>query len=313
MGRRGWATLAVLLVGVVAGIGVATGGLPRNDPAPPTRSTISAPPLREAQRVFTLSVDVTTSGAVWLTTAGDDCGGCVVVWRRTSEEASWVPLRQVGSDHRPGQIRMAESSIDGLIGGEGLWVTHDGGDSWNAEQHVPVLPGDEVQPEVAGGDAWALVRRAGSPPQLWRSPLEVSDWREVPLPGPLDPDAAPVVVGDALLLWVAGDPDVEAVATGDGGRTWRTLDPPCARGGGKVGTTAAYTTCLSRQGLEVAVVEDGAWETWPLADALGPPERLSPQAVASSLATAPGGIGYVAVRGSLLRTRDRGRSWTPVE
>ena len=316
MGRRGWATLAALLVGVVAGIGVATGGLPRTEPpptdaAPPPRATLPSPPARETRQVFALSVDLTRSGAVWVTTAGADCGGCVVVWRRTPDDDAWVPLRQVGNDHRPGQIRMADSGGDGLIGGAGLWVTHDGGDSWNAEPGVPVDAGAEVQAEITGSHRWALVRRADASPVLWRASLDGAGWREVPLPAALDPDAAPVAIGDALLLWLTGDIGPEAVVTRDGGRTWRPLDPPCGRAGA-VGTTAAYTTCLSRRGLRIALVENGAWERWPLTAALGPAERLSPQAVASSLATAPGGIGYVVVRGGLLATRDRGRTWTPV-
>ena len=169
-----------------------------------------------------------------------------------------------------------------------------------------------MQPEIAGGHAWALVRRPGAVPVLWRASLDGPGWREVRLPAPLDPDAAPVAADGALLLWVAGDLGPEAVVTRDGGRTWLPLDPPCARDG-TVGTTAAYATCSSRQGLEVALSESGAWERWPLAAALGPAERLSPQAGATSLATAPGGIGYVVVRGGLLATRDRGRTWTRVD
>ena len=235
MGRRAVLVLGLVIVGAVAAVGVALGGLPRTDPARPAQASTSTPPPREPRQVFTLSVDLTRSGVVWLTTAGADCGGCVVVWRRTPDDDAWVPLRQVGSDHRPGQIRMADGGADGLIGGAGLWVTHDGGDSWNVEPGVPVASDAEVQAEIAGPHAWALVRRPGSAPVLWRAPLDGTDWRAVSLAGPLDPDAAPVAVGDALLLWVAGDPDPEAVVTRDGGRTWQALDPPCARGGGQVG------------------------------------------------------------------------------
>ncbi len=313
MGRRAVVVLTLVIVGAVAVVGVAMGGLPRTDPVPPEQTSTPSPPPREPRQVFALSVDLTRSGVVWLTTAGADCGGCVVVWRRTPDDGAWVPLRQVGSDHRPGQIRMADSGADGLIGGAGLWVTHDGGDSWNAEPDIPVASDTEVRAEIAGASAWALVRRPGSASALWRASLGEADWREVALPGPLDPDAAPVAVGDALLLWVAGDPDPEAVLTRDGGRTWQPLDPPCARGGGQVGTAAAYATCQSRKGLEAAVLDGGAWETWPLAAALGPASSLSPQSAASSFATAPGGIGYVVVRGGLLVSRDRGHTWEAVE
>ena len=317
MGRRGWTTLAALLVAGVAGVGVATGGLPRTDlpdgdAAPSARATNPSPPARESRQVFSLTVDLTRSGVVWVTTAGADCGGCVVVWRQVPDDEAWVPLRQVGSDHKPGQIRMADTGGEGVIGGAGLWVTHDGGNSWNAEKDVPVDAGAEVQAEIAGAHAWALVRRPGAAPVLWRTSLAGGGWREVALPAPLDPDAGPVAAGDALLLWVAGDRGPEAVATRDGGSTWQPLGSPCA-GRGTAGTTPAYTTCSSRQGLEVALSENGAWQRWPVAAALGPAERLSPQTGATSLATAPGGIGYLVVRGGLLTTRDRGRTWSPVD
>jgi hypothetical protein len=313
VGRRAVLVLALVIVGAVAALGVAMGGLPRTDPARPAQASTPTPPPREPRQVFTLSVDLTRSGVVWLTTAGADCGGCVVVWRRTPDDPAWVPLRQVGSDHRPGQIRMSDSGADGLIGGAGLWVTHDGGDSWNAEPGVPVAPDAQVQAEVAGAHAWALVRRPEAMPVLWRNSLDGAAWREVGLPAPLDPDAAPIAVGAALLLWVVGGSGPEAVVTRDAGRTWQPLDPPCARGGGQVGTAPAYTTCLSRKGLEAAVLEGGRWATWPLSTALGPAASLSPVSAASSFATAPDGTGYVVVRGGLLASRDRGRTWDAVE
>ncbi len=307
MGRRAWLLLAALLVGAVVAVGALSGGLPSAAPARPPAD----PGAAEVQRgSVVLSVDLTPSGTVWLTTAGVDCGGCVLVWRRGPDEDAWVPLRQVGSDHLPGQVRVSDSGSEGLIGGGGLWVTHDGGDSWTGETDVAVGAGDEVQVEVGESFAWALVRREGRPATLWRAALDDGAWRPVALPPGLDPDAAPTAAGDELVVWVTRRGLPQPVVTTDGGRTWRRSTPGCER----IGTTTAYATCSTGRGLELLVRAGAGWETWPLSAALGPARNLSPVTAAESVATGRDGTGYVVVRGNLVVTHDRGLGgWARVE
>ena len=307
MGRRAWLLLAALLVGAVVAVGALSGGLPSATPARPPADPGDSTVQRGS---VVLSVDLTSSGTVWLTTAGVDCGGCVLVWRRgPDEDDEWFPLRQVGSDHLPGQLRVSDNGSEGLIGGGGLWVTHDGGDNWTSEPDVPVTAGDTVQVEVGDTFAWALVRRSGRPATLWRSTLDDGSWRTIALPLGLDPDAAPTVAGNELVLWVTRRGLPQPVVTTDGGRTWRPLAPGCER----IGTTTAYATCSTKRGLQLLVHPDG-WQTWPLAAALGPARNLSPVAAAESVATNDQGIGYAVVRGNLVVTHDRGLGgWARVE
>ena len=284
-------------------------------PMPPAQASTPSPPAREPRQVFALSVDLTRSGAVWLTTAGADCGGCVVVWRRTPDDDAWVPLRQVGSDHRPGQIRMADSGADGLIGGAGLWVTHDGGDSWNAEPDVPVASGRRG----AGRD-----RRCALPGPWYvaRGRRPCSGGR--PSTGPTGarsrcrPRSIPTPHRSRSAMrccsgWPA-IPTPRRVVTRDGGRTWQPLDPPCARGGGQVGHRGGVHHLPVPQGTGGGRPRRTArGRRWPLAAALGPAASLSPQAAASSFAT--------GARRDRLRRRPRrpagqprpGRTWTRVE
>jgi hypothetical protein len=307
--RRAGLLLALLLVGGVVAVGAVAGGLPQPAPVRPEPGEPTSSPSGVQRAAVVLSVDLTASGTVWLTTAGVDCDGCVVVWRRGRGSDEWLPLRQVGSAHLPGQVRMNDASIAGLIGGGGLWSTQDGGDSWTQETSVPIRPGDTVQVAVSDTDWWALVRSVSGPPLLWNAAIG-GRWREVGLPaGELDPEAAPVVDSGSLLVWGAGPDGPRPVSTVDGGRSWQTVEAPC-----RTGTTTAYATCSTRRGLQLLVRERGAWETWPLAAALGPARNLSPVAAADSVATNAQGIGYAVVRGNLLVTQDRGLGgWSLVE
>ncbi len=198
--------------------------------------------------MFALSVDLTRSGVVWLTTAGADCGGCVScgavrpTTTRGSRCARWAatigPVRSGWPTAAP-----TASSAERVSGSRTTAATAGTPSRVSRSRRMP-----RCRPRSPARTPGPWYGVPVSSPVLWRASLDGTDWREVPSPAPLDPDAAPVAIGDALLLWVAGDPGPEAVVTRDGGRTWQPLDPPCARGGGQVGTMAAYATCLLPSG-----------------------------------------------------------------
>ena len=319
MGRRGWTTLAVLLVGVVAGVGVATGGLPRTDPMPPARATIPVaarargpPGVHAVRRPHQLGRGV-----------ADDRGRRLR--RLRGRVAQGARRRGVGAAAPGGQRPPARSDPDGR---QRRRRSHRRSGAVGHARRRRQLERRAGCPGRAGRRGAGRDRRharlgPGASSRVTARPLAGTARR-----GPL---ASGRAAGPARPRRRTGGGRRRADAVG--GRRPRSRGRRDARrrphlgddrgalctrrrrgrGGGKVGTTAAYPTCLSRRGLEAAVFEDGAWQTWPLAAALGPAELLSPQSVASSLATAPGGIGYVVVRGGLLVSRDRGRTWDPVD
>jgi hypothetical protein len=104
-----------------------------------------------------------------------------------------------GTKDSVGGIRFG-SAVDGWLFGNGLWATHDGGQSWTrvtSTGYGPVL-----RLEAAAGTVWALVGGNNGDEQLWSSPIGSDSWKRVAGisvtgPGDLSVQGKQVVVAGA--------------------------------------------------------------------------------------------------------------------
>jgi len=279
--------------------------------------------------------------AVTLATA--DGGGH---WR-----AAPAPVAAVGSTSVsavPGESADSVSRItfanpqDGWLWGPGLFATSDGAATWTRV----ATTGPVLALAAVGADVWAVQADCGGagaggacPLVLESAPLGGGSWSPVA--------GLPSVDGMAAALTATGGGDawIEAVvptaggsgtalliyATADGGSTWvRRADPCPTPPAGSADPLAAYgsaTVWLGCVGQEAAGSQAKAIYTsadggssWTLAGSSGPSAAGVPAAQGrvpaggylDQLALTGPGVGWMALgRGTLVVSRDGGRSWTP--
>jgi hypothetical protein len=120
--------------------------------------------------------------------------------------------------------------------GPDLYVTTDGGQTWNPEH-----PGGRVgRLAVAGPSVWALVARCPNGVTCRLGRLRISEdagrrWHTAPLPPAIHPDFVVDMQRRGTAGWiltsdyVVGEERSELVQTHDGGATWSEVDSPCMR------------------------------------------------------------------------------------
>jgi photosystem II stability/assembly factor-like uncharacterized protein len=229
-------------------------------------------------------------------------------------------------------VRFADSQ-HGWVSGPGLFATADGGQSW---QPAPVT--GTVEPVApAGGTAWALDYPCGNDqacaPTLIESPVATERW--APAGSQPTLPAAPatllrVSAGSAFIFVAASLGAVQApwFETQDGGATWRALTNPCGQSdsadvpasldGRTIWVACGVEPSAGTELKQVFVSSDGG-STWQLraqtADLSGPAVgTLTQGGYVSDLQMASNTLGFMALsRGGILRSADRGRTWTQVD
>lgn len=233
----------------------------------------------------------------------------------------------------------------GWAWGPGLFATQDGAASWRAV----TTAGPVLALAVAGPYVWAVESHCGGsggqhdpPILLMRAPVGGGTWATVA--------GLPTVAATAAILeattpaqaWLevaaphtSGDGNGTALSlyrTSDSGATWETLDDPCTLSspGGPTAPLAVsgksvWIACGGGPGAggqeKVIYTSPDGGQTWSVAGSTGP--------LGSSATPAPGGVpqaGYVAqltltgsgvgwlalARGTLVVSRDGGRTWSAV-
>jgi photosystem II stability/assembly factor-like uncharacterized protein len=227
---------------------------------------------------------------------------------------------------------------DGWVYGPGLWSTHDGGSTWQKDRQVASVRAFAVR----GGSAWAvegwcpgdsakpchytLVETSGGPDR-WRTVARLTG-----------------VQGRAVALARAGRstgwilsyaaylpqnrPTSTLFMTADGGRTWRRLPSPCGSWVeddelAALDTMHVFAVCgdgmaTAMQPKSFAVSADGG-RRWTVFGAChGSLSRCTPKdgpgwdGHISGLAASTPRVAWLAEnRGTLMRTRNAGRTWQP--
>jgi photosystem II stability/assembly factor-like uncharacterized protein len=178
------------------------------------------------------------------------CSNCGGLQMTSDGGDQWNVLREPApltftsaSAHAVSNIAFA-SRENGFLYGPGLWVTHDGGNSWSSASLSVV---DDLA--VGQGYAYAVTADRANAPSLWRNALGTNHWTRLTLPraasAPVDYNDpnGPLLVytqrGMVVLLrpGATGPMDTGAT-TGDlwvsttAGAHWSTRAVPCRAPGG---------------------------------------------------------------------------------
>ena len=251
---------------------------PGKDYVPPTPFPASAGPY---------VVDLTwVSDSMGWALAAVPCAGqlCAAVAATTDGGATWQPLPSPPVSLDPiartqgasgitiaaaqgdceqdlscvSQIRFATSRI-GYLFGPGLYMTVDGGESW---QEMTSLPVETL--EASGGDVFRVVYDHGGCPgpcnrtveeapagsDDWQTLLQIPGSLQIP-PGALD-TASLILEGSRTIYLpiygnpVGGEPFTTLLRSLDGGQTWQRLTDPCIS-----------TTTLGDSAIAFAAAPDG--------------------------------------------------------
>lgn len=198
-----------------------------------------------------VSMTFVSAGDGWvLGTAPCAAQPCTSIVRTTDGGASWVgipappvPLASNGpAGLSPGlsYLRFA-NQLDGFAFGSQLWVTHDGGASW---QQVS-LPGTIGDLETAAGVVYAAVQSQNSTVTIYQSPAAGGAWTPVPgLPAGVADQGllAPTSLGRITLHgtagWIILGGALYATQTG---QSWVREQVSCPPDYGMVSAAAAST------------------------------------------------------------------------
>ena len=248
---------------------------------------------------------------------------CTSIVQTTDGGHTWsgipAPTEKLSTDGRDGLggLRFADAN-DGYAFGDALWVTHDGGATWQQS----ALPGTgsrfAVQLAAYNGFVYVLIAPTSQPAtagQLYRSPVGSETWTSVltvttPAPANLGLD----VHGDDVWVLAPGS-STTLYHSPDDGATWSHSTAPC-NGDFAVGPSASYTAlgCSSDPGAgsatkTVSISTDGG-QTFTQTTA-SPPHG----GVSLALAVAQQGSLVVASASGasfLYATFDGGNSWQTV-
>ena len=204
--------------------------------SPAASPATSSPSGRESEQHMPgdyepLSVTAISEDTFWVfgRTVPCDTPHCTFIVRATHGGKTWTgvptpPARlALDSDSRHGirDIRFANEK-DGFAFGPDLYVTHDGGQTWNRDRSLPRV----VDLAAAAGRVFAV---AG--PHLFESETSGDEWSPVHLPGD-----AHVYFGSFALhgddVWVLGGQESADTLfhSSDGGESFRSSPSPCDPG-----------------------------------------------------------------------------------
>jgi photosystem II stability/assembly factor-like uncharacterized protein len=337
----------LLLAGLLAACGGSSTPAPPTSPssAPTSATPTTSPPTKNFRPAYGPATDQVASlswrgGDAWAL-VGRSCGDghlrCAKVFHSNDAGETWrsvaapdVGVYDADSDvetcSRPpacvAHIVFADDS-NGYLFGRQLFVTHDGGGSWER------LPGPEVEAIATDGTRFFRIAydTGGCPgpcgSRLQVTPVGSDEWRTV---------AGPEFSGDGSELLVSGN-NVYVVALGhiaggvtshalisasrDGGATWSSVKDPCGETRDSEVDTA--TAAASGDFFAVECVEKVGQRSWVMlsddgASSFGQRERIEvsggPIAVSGSgdLAVAAGGGGEVVY--AIEVSDDGGQTWT---
>ncbi len=252
---------------------------------------------------------------------------------------SGVTTATGGAGPTVGRLTFA-STADGWAWGPALFATTDGGQSWTRV----TTTGPVLALAVVRADVWAVEADCGGaasggacPLVLESAPLAGGSWAPVVGLPSIDAVAAELVTGGGGDVWLEAvspgpsqTPSLLLYATTDGGTSWvRRTDPcPLPPPGtpdplAAYGSTTLWVGCTSQpaagnQGKAIYTSSDGGI-TWTLASSSGPAAmgvpaptgQLTTIGYLDQLALTSPQVGWMALgRGTLLTTRDGGRTWS---
>ncbi|MEP6659777.1 MAG: YCF48-related protein [Acidimicrobiales bacterium] len=186
---------------------------------------------------------------------------CMELLRTRDGGQTWVALPQPpmpvadSSNVQQRHVRFANLN-DGWIYGPDLWVTHDGGATWNRAPGEGLSPDTPVTAlETDGEVVYAVVE----PSTVITSPVDHDDWRAAPVSIPIG--AGPVPFAQ-LVVQGAGGWIIENNRTVVGGARledgkWTEWQPPCIDKAGPAVLTASTPTDV------VVVCHEGVWGNGP--------------------------------------------------
>jgi hypothetical protein len=146
-----------------------------------------------------------------------------------------VRLTTFGQGSGVGELRFADA-LDGFAYNPDLYVTHNGGASW---QRI-LLPGKVGDLEASGGAVYAAVRGAGGKERIYRSRATTNVWSGVTgLPASIKGDPAEgTITLHGTAAWIFIGNRVYATSTGT---SWFRVALPCQKSKGFfAGSVAAF-------------------------------------------------------------------------
>ena len=155
------------------------------------------------------------------------------------------------SDVQQRRVRFANLN-DGWIYGPDLWVTHDGGATWNQPSVEGLSPDTPITALETDGE---VVHAVVEPSTIITSPVDRDAWRAAPVTIPIG--AGPIPVAQ-LVVQGAGGWIIKNNRTVVGGARlengqWVAWQPPCIDKGGPAVLTASTPTDV------VVVCHEGVW------------------------------------------------------
>ena len=276
-----------------------------------------------------------TANSGWAV-GGRSLGDAVLVASHTADGGvTWSPPVTVttlaaASESQGVAVRFADSQ-HGWVSGPGLFATADGGQTWQ-----PAAVTGTVEPVApAGGTAWALDYPCGNDqacaPTLIESPVATERWAPVGSQPTLPAAPATLLRVSASIAFIVtnspGGVRAPWFETQDGGATWRALTNPCGSDFAAVPASLDGRTIWVACGVEpsagtelkqVFVSSDGggSWQLRAQTAGLSGPAvgTLTEGGYVGDLQVASSTLGFLALsRGGILRSADRGRTWTQVD
>lgn len=276
------------------------------------------------------SVTFVSADSGWvLGTVSCPAGRCAAVGRTTDGGATWTatpaPHVTLPASGPPAAIRFADASDGWLYTPSSLWVTHDGGATWQ-DQAVPGGSGATIGDlEASAGIASMVVLRPGAGEGIYSAPATGGPWAAAPLSPAIGggPVPSPSIVLQGRTGWIVTDNrTVVSGARNLNGAGWQSWTAPCSHGNGPAGLAAASATDL------VAWCAEGIW---------GPPDPGTTAGQLTAMSSSNGGTTFsrvgtvpgttisswavapaqpsdiLAVTGSgIVRSTDGGATWSTV-
>lgn len=314
-------------------------------PAPPSTTPTTAPPVTPipaGAHLTTLDVaffNATVGYGLFAARTQSACG--IAVAYTVDGGAHFKPPVAVSSCSRFSNARRSVTSAsiafddhgDGFVYGTGLFVTHDGGVTWQAEAQ----PGPVLSVEALGSSIWMLEDRCPTPTCTARL-LESTDggttWHPTPVRPAMTNHSPQLVRVSTEAAYVLTAPVYERPGTGvavplwytsDGGRSWAQRSVPCAGLGvtlsaaptGRLFAACAGEPGAGNQAKGVHVPKDGgaSWSTPEVCastDVSGTCKGLTAGYLGTLVAVSAATAYLAGPRSPVRKTTDGGATWKVV-